>query len=232
MEYLVPAPPVVAGSWVVEDSASRRLIIRLIFQTIRRDPVWSRPDRRRAAGYGSGGWGFESLAARQQTGSSAPYRGSLHRVRTPDCTRLRPRWRAVLRRLRPPATNRLSMGRSPGLPQVRADPCIRRLWRSASIVEPSVLVMPPRGSGAAAPSGALRAIDPSARPRSWRTYGPSRLRRQSQPALAVTGPEQDGADADLLSHGRPPDGSNSARILRDIASAALCEAVRGGCSAR
>jgi hypothetical protein len=28
----------------------------------------------------------------------------------------------------------------------------------------------PRGSGAAAPSGALRAIDPSARPRSWRTY--------------------------------------------------------------
>jgi hypothetical protein len=27
--------------------------------------VWSRPDRRRAPGYGSGGWGFESLAARQ-----------------------------------------------------------------------------------------------------------------------------------------------------------------------
>src|SRR4029453_3448759 len=26
--------------------------------------VWSRPDRRRAPGYGSGGWGFESLAAR------------------------------------------------------------------------------------------------------------------------------------------------------------------------
>src|SRR5215217_9209312 len=26
--------------------------------------VWSRPDRRRAPAYGSGGWGFESLAAR------------------------------------------------------------------------------------------------------------------------------------------------------------------------
>jgi hypothetical protein len=33
---------------------------------------------------------------------------------------------------------------------------------------------PPWGSGAAAPSGALRAIDPSARPRSWRTCGPRR----------------------------------------------------------
>jgi hypothetical protein len=30
-------------------------------------------------------------------------------------------------------------------------------------------VWPPRGSGAAAPGGALRAIDASARPRSWRT---------------------------------------------------------------
>ena len=37
---------------------------------------------------------------------------------------------------------------------------------------------PLRGSGAAAPSGALRAIDSSARPRSWRTFGPCRLRRQ------------------------------------------------------
>src|SRR4029453_8120761 len=26
--------------------------------------VWTRPDRRRAPGYGSGGWGVESLAAR------------------------------------------------------------------------------------------------------------------------------------------------------------------------
>jgi hypothetical protein len=45
---------------------------------------------------------------------------------------------------------------------------------------------PPQGSGAAAPSGALRAIDSTARPRSWRTCGPRRLRRQSQPALAAT----------------------------------------------
>jgi hypothetical protein len=41
-----------------------------------------------------------------------------------------------------------------------------------------------RGRGAAAPQGALRAIDPSA-PRSWRTYGPRRLRRQSKPALVL-----------------------------------------------
>jgi hypothetical protein len=34
--------------------------------------------------------------------------------------------------------------------------------------------------------GALRAIDASARPRSWRTFGPRRLRRQSELALAVT----------------------------------------------
>jgi hypothetical protein len=33
---------------------------------------------------------------------------------------------------------------------------------------------------------ALRAIDSSARPRSWRTVGPRRLRRQSQPALVAT----------------------------------------------
>src|SRR5215216_3569264 len=32
--------------------------------------VWSRPDRRRAPGYGSGGWGFESLAARTGAGLS------------------------------------------------------------------------------------------------------------------------------------------------------------------
>ena len=37
-----------------------------------------------------------------------------------------------------------------------------------------------RGSGAAAPGGALRAINSSARPRSWRTFGPRRLRRPSQ----------------------------------------------------
>jgi hypothetical protein len=33
--------------------------------------VWSRPDRRRAPGCGSGGWGFESLAARNRNCSSA-----------------------------------------------------------------------------------------------------------------------------------------------------------------
>jgi hypothetical protein len=33
--------------------------------------VWGRPDRRRAPGYGSGGWGFESLAARQKSSSKA-----------------------------------------------------------------------------------------------------------------------------------------------------------------
>src|SRR5919108_2649722 len=44
--------------------------------------------------------------------------------------------------------------------------------------------MAPSGECAAAPSGdALRAIDPSAHPRSWRTCGPCRLRRQSQPDL-------------------------------------------------
>src|SRR5512133_668146 len=42
------------------------------------------------------------------------------------------------------------------------------------------------GSGAAAPSGALRAINPSARPRLWRTFGPRHLRWQSQPDLTAT----------------------------------------------
>ena len=45
---------------------------------------------------------------------------------------------------------------------------------------------PPRGNGAAAPSSALRAIDPSARPRSWRTCGPRHLRRRSAPDLVAT----------------------------------------------
>src|SRR4029453_4498720 len=41
--------------------------IRLDRRDAQRKPagsVWSRPDRRRAPAYGSGGWGFESLAAR------------------------------------------------------------------------------------------------------------------------------------------------------------------------
>jgi hypothetical protein len=45
---------------------------------------------------------------------------------------------------------------------------------------------PPRGSGASARQGALRAIDSFRRSRSWRTFGPRRLRRQSQPALVAT----------------------------------------------
>jgi hypothetical protein len=43
MEYLVLAPPAAAEVWVAEASVSRGLIIRLIIQTIRRDPsesVW------------------------------------------------------------------------------------------------------------------------------------------------------------------------------------------------
>jgi hypothetical protein len=39
---------------------------------------------------------------------------------------------------------------------------------------------PPWGNGARLPQGALRAIDSSAGARSWRTYSPRRLRRQSQ----------------------------------------------------
>jgi DNA-binding transcriptional ArsR family regulator len=45
---------------------------------------------------------------------------------------------------------------------------------------------PPWGSGAAAPSGALRAIDPSAQPRFGPAFGRRRLRRQSEPALVAT----------------------------------------------
>jgi hypothetical protein len=49
---------------------------------------------------------------------------------------------------------------------------------------PFPLVMPL--GGAERPQGALRAIDSSACPRSWRTCGPRRLRRQSEPALVAT----------------------------------------------
>jgi hypothetical protein len=44
----------------------------------------------------------------------------------------------------------------------------------------------PLGSGAARPGGALRAIDASACPRCWRTFGPRRRRRRSEPALVAT----------------------------------------------
>jgi hypothetical protein len=55
----------------------------------------------------------------------------------------------------------------------------------ASPEAPFTLVMAPRGSGAAAPGGALRASDSLARPRLWPAFGRRRLRRQSQPALVA-----------------------------------------------
>jgi hypothetical protein len=57
------------------------------------------------ADYGSGGWGFESLAARHRTRWSAalsPGRRAMARRRT--ATQLRTRWRALPTPLRPPAT--------------------------------------------------------------------------------------------------------------------------------
>jgi hypothetical protein len=72
-----------------------------------------------------------------------------------------------------------------GAARCRLLPCL--LGRQSSRKDRRPLA-PLRGSGAAAPGGALRAIDSSARPRPWRTYGPRRLRRQSDPeALATQG---------------------------------------------
>ena len=45
---------------------------------------------------------------------------------------------------------------------------------------------PPRGRGAAAPGGALRAIGPCGVAAFWRTCGPRCLRRHSKPELATT----------------------------------------------
>jgi hypothetical protein len=66
---------------------------------------------------------------------------------------------------------------------------------------PFSLVMPPRGSGASARQGALRAIDPFRRSRFWRTCGPRRLWRRSQPDVVATqgGSAQRLTAADLLS---------------------------------
>jgi hypothetical protein len=72
---------------------------------------------------------------------------------------------------------------------------------------------PPRGSGAAAPGGALRAIDSSARPCSWWTFGPHHLRRQSEPALVTT---HGGADLGRLLTGQP--GSRSCRSAKAAGS--------------
>jgi hypothetical protein len=48
------------------------------------------------------------------------------------------------------------------------------------------------------PSGALGAIDASARPRSWRTCGPRRLRGQSMPALLATQSENADVERSVL----------------------------------
>jgi hypothetical protein len=58
-------------------------------------------------------------------------------------------------------------------------PEITERWSNPSNA-PGGARWPPSGSGAARPSGALRAIDPTAWPRSRRTCGPRHLRRQSQ----------------------------------------------------
>jgi hypothetical protein len=55
--------------------------------------------------YGSGGWGFESLAARNQNRWSSPlWPARLAPPGRPPATKLRPRWRPLPTRLRPPAT--------------------------------------------------------------------------------------------------------------------------------
>jgi hypothetical protein len=74
--------------------------------------------------------------------------------------------------------------RTPSPPRRRVRP--GHAPRGASRPQKPRPTSPPRGSGAARPSGALRAIDSSACPRSWRTCGPRRLRRQSKPALVAT----------------------------------------------
>jgi hypothetical protein len=59
-------------------------------------------------------------------------------------------------------------------------------WRSDDSADAQVALatlpfMAPRGSRAPRRADPLRPIDPVARPRSWRTFGPRRLRRQSEP---------------------------------------------------
>jgi hypothetical protein len=74
---------------------------------------------------------------------------------------------------------RLSSGRpvaSTALSRVQ----VRDYLEQPAAAQPPPAHALPRGSGAARPSGALRAIDSTAWPRSWRTCGPRRLRRQSQ----------------------------------------------------
>ena len=75
--------------------------------------------------------------------------------------------------------------RTPGFAG-QAHQCWSVPLRGASQPQKPRLTGPPRGSGASARQGALRAIDSFRRSRSWRTCGPRRLRRQSQPPLTIT----------------------------------------------
>jgi hypothetical protein len=92
--------------------------------------VWNRPDRRRAPGYGSGGWGFESLAARQRRRSMArthrtgrlrphdrpqPHRSGGRRVHHQDIMRRRGR-RAQPGGPRPQGLKRSVASDSDGIP--------------------------------------------------------------------------------------------------------------------
>jgi hypothetical protein len=64
--------------------------------------------------------------------------------------------------------------------------CVRHVQpRVASQAQAAVALTAPRGSEAAAPSSASRAIELLACPRSWRPFGPRRLRQQSKPARTV-----------------------------------------------
>jgi hypothetical protein len=65
------------------DDPTEPISIRLDRRGTQREQArsdWSRPDRRRAPGYGSGGWGFESLAARRRCRSEAVKQGKLDRA--------------------------------------------------------------------------------------------------------------------------------------------------------
>jgi hypothetical protein len=103
MECLVPAPPIGTVVWAAPEAAARRLIIRLIIQTIRRDPsgaVWtdgppnvSRPDRS----------GADQIDAEHQTtdlavGGSNPSRRA-QRPRSEARTRIPGLDRVLIRRI-------------------------------------------------------------------------------------------------------------------------------------
>src|SRR5829696_3351658 len=77
--------------------------------------------------------------------------------------------------------------------------------------DPSPLVMPPSGSGASARQGALRAIDSFRRSRFWRTFGPRRLRRQSQPGSVATQALAAAGAGRSTPHGSADDGSPRGR---------------------